>query len=255
VSESLNDAQRNDYAEDGYLAVRPLFDAEKISQINRELERFIADVVPKMPNTHVYFEDKDDPSSLKQMQSIFKYDSYFNDLMTTGPIRSIAEDLLQDEAVPINMQYFNKPPGRGRATPPHQDGYYFHLTPCDAVTGWLALEDVDEENGCIHYVKGSHLKPTFREHGKTGVIGFSQGISDFGTSEDTANTVAIPGSAGTFLIHNAKTIHFAGPNRSDTRSRRALGFIYYANRARIDTDARDAYQKSLDIQLKSESKI
>lgn len=252
---TLNVAQQKNFSDDGYLAVKPLFDEVKIAEINCELKRFIVDVVPTMPKTHVYYEDKDDASSLKQLQNIFKFDAYFNDLMTTGTIRSIAEELLQDEAVPINMQYFNKPPGSGRATPPHQDGYYFHLTPCEAVTGWLALEDVDEENGCIHYVRGSHLKPAFRAHGKTGVIGFSQGITDFGTTEDKANTVAIPGNAGAFLMHNAKTIHFAGANRSDTRSRRALGFIYYAKRARIDTDAQDAYQRSLNIQLKSDAKI
>lgn len=255
MSGTLDEFLQNNFSRDGYLAVSPLFDDAKIAEINRELERFIVDVVPTMPSTHVYYEHKDESNSLKQLQKIFQYDSYFNDLMTTGAIRSIAEELLQDEAVPINMQYFNKPPSGGLATPPHQDGYYFHLTPCEAVTGWLALEDVDEENGCIHYVKGSHLKPTFRAHGKTGVIGFSQGISDFGSADDIANTVAIPGTAGTFLMHNAKTIHFAGANRSDTRSRRALGFIYYAKRARIDTDAQDAYQKSLDIQLKSDSKI
>ncbi|MFT6301242.1 MAG: phytanoyl-CoA hydroxylase [Granulosicoccus sp.] len=255
MSRTLNDFQQKSFSDEGYLAINPLFDDAKIAEINQELERFIVDVVPTMPTTHVYYEDKADSSSLKQLQNIFQYDSYFNDLMTMGTIRSMAEELLQDEVVPINMQYFNKPAGSGLATPPHQDGYYFHLTPCEAVTGWLALEDVDEENGCIRYVKGSHLKPTFRAHGKTGVIGFSQGISDFGTTEDKANTVAIQGSAGTFLIHNAKTIHFAEANLSDTRSRRALGFIYYAQQAKIDANAQNAYQKSLDIQLKSDSKI
>ena len=63
--------------------------------------------------------------------------------------------------------------------PPHQDGYYFNLDSDKAVTGWLALEDVDDENGCIHYVKGSHKKEEYRPHGKSEILGFSQGVTRF----------------------------------------------------------------------------
>lgn len=49
-----------------------------------------------------------------------------------------------------------KPPRIGKGTPPHQDGYYFMLEPNEAVTMWMALEDVNEENGCVRYVKESH---------------------------------------------------------------------------------------------------
>ena len=55
---------------------------------------------------------------------------------------------IQEKAIPKNLQYFNKPAGVGKPTPPHQDGYYFMLKKHNAVTCWLALEKVDEENGC-----------------------------------------------------------------------------------------------------------
>ena len=80
-------------------------------------------------------------------------------------------------------------------------------------------------------------------------------MTDFGTQSDTDQTVALPGSAGTFLMHHAKTIHWAGANRSNTRSRRAIGFIYYAKRARVDEAAKQAYQETLDARLKSAEKI
>jgi len=243
------------FEREGYVAVRPLLTPGEIGALNAEIARFIRDIVPTMPASKVYYEDKSDVSTLKQIQQMFEYDPYFEDLMLKGPARKIAETVLQDEVVPVNMQYFNKPPSVGQATPPHQDGYYFHLQPCEAVTGWLALEEVDVENGCIHYVRGSHQTDGFRPHGQTGVLGFSQGITDFGTPDDKANEVAFPGRAGTFLMHHAKTIHRAGANRSATRSRRALGFIYYAKRAKPDVAARDAYQRELDARLKAQSKI
>jgi phytanoyl-CoA hydroxylase len=247
--------QKLSYDENGYVCISPLFRKSKMDEINREIERFIDEVVPSMPENLVYHEDKNDKSSIKQIQKMFEFDEFFSDLMCNGPIREIAENVLNDEVVPKNMQFFNKPPGIGQATPPHQDGYYFHLTPCRAVTGWLALEDVDHENGCIHYVRGSHKQDDFRPHGQTGVLGFSQGMTDFGTDSDHANTIAFPGSTGTFLMHDAKTVHWAGPNKSKTRSRRALGFIYYAKQAQLDVAKRDAYQAALDEQLKADGKI
>ena len=244
-----------EFTDDGYVCINPLFDPEEMKALNAEIARFIRTVVPTMPDTQVYYEDKSDKASLKQLQRMFEHDEYFNDLMLNGVVRKLAEEVLQDEVVPVNMQYFNKPAGIGQATPAHQDGYYFHLKPCEAVTGWLALEDVDDENGCIHYVRGSHKIQEFRPHGQTGVLGFSQGITDFGTDADKENEVSIPGCAGTFLMHHAKTIHWAGANLSKTRSRRALGFIYFAKSAKLDVAAREAYQKSLDARLKISAKI
>lgn len=243
------------FTADGYVRIDPLFDDAEMADINAEVARYIRDVVPAMPAERVYYEDKSDKSSLKQIQKMFEYDEYFRTMMQDGPVRRVAETVLQDDVVPVNMQYFNKPAGTGQATPPHQDGYYFHLTPCEAVTGWLALEAVDENNGCIHYVRGSHRRQEFRPHGQTGVLGFSQGMTDFGTEEDLRQAVSLPGPAGTFLMHHARTIHWAGANQSGTRSRRALGFIFYAARARPDVAAQQAYQKNLVRKLNAEQKI
>lgn len=246
---------REAFDRDGFVAVDPLFDGESMAAINDEVDRILRDVVPTMPAKRVYLEDKGDRTSVKQLQKLFEYSDLFHGMMFDGPIRRIAETVLDDEVVPMNMQFFNKPPGIGQATPPHQDGYYFHLTPARAVTGWLALEPVDDENGCIHYVRGSHRAEGFRPHGFSGVLGFSQGMTDFGTEADKANTVACPGRPGTFLMHHARTIHWAGANRSLTRSRRALGFIYYGARAKLDVAAKEAYQRRLDERLKAEGKI
>jgi len=244
-----------DFERDGYIAISELYNKDEIADININVDRFVRDVVPTMPTSRVYYEDKTNASTLKQIQMMFEYDSYFSNLMNHGTVRTIAESLLQEAVVPINMQLFNKPQGTGGPTPPHQDGYYFHLSPCRAVTGWLALEAVDQENGCIHYVRGSHKSADFRPHGKSNVLGFSQGITDFGNDSDIQNSVGFPGPAGTFLMHDARTIHFADPNQSVDRSRRALGFIYYAQSAKEDIEAKIAYQEKLDKQLADDRKI
>lgn len=248
-------ALAQDFDRDGFIALSPLFDAAKMTEINAELDRYIAQVMPGMPPEEVYFENKADRSTLKQMQKLSVYDPYFRTLMEDSVIRDLASAALGEPAVPKNLQYFNKPAGIGQPTPPHQDGYYFHLSPCKAVTGWLALESVDAENGCIHYVRGSHKAGGFRPHGRSNVLGFSQGLTDFGTDHDHAETVALPGGAGTFLMHDAHTVHWAGPNRSPDRSRRALGFVYFGESARIDEVSKAAYKARLEAELRAGGKI
>jgi len=248
-------AVARDFDRDGYCAVRPLFDADQMREINSELARYIRECVPAMPREEVYYEDRNDPNSIKQLQKLSVYDAYFRELFEANTIRDMARAALGEEVRPVNLQYFNKPAGIGQPTPPHQDGYYFHLSPCRAVTGWLALEPVDADNGCIHYVRGSHKASEFRPHGQSNVLGFSQGITDFGTDADKANTVAMPGEAGTFLLHDARTIHWAGPNQSPTRSRRALGFVYFGESAVVDEDSKAAYKAKLESRLRESEKI
>lgn len=254
-SRQIHAPLKPDFDRDGFVAIDPLFDEAEMVEINAEVTRFLKEDVQLMPPEQVYLEDRNDPASIKQLLRLFDHSAYFHQMMFDGPIRRIAEEVLGDAVIPMNMQFFNKPAGIGQPTPPHQDGHYFHLTPAEAVTGWLALETVDQENGCIHYVRSSNRGERFRPHGFTGVLGFSQGMTDFGTEDDIANTVACPGGPGTFLMHHACTIHWAGPNTSPNRSRRALGFIYYAARAKLDVAAKEAYQTTLNARLKAEGKI
>ena len=141
----------------------------------------------------------------------------------------------------------------GWDTPPHQDGYYFRLEPNEAVTMWLALEDVDEENGCVRYVPGSH-KLGMRPHGMTGTLGFSRGITDYGP-EDVHKEVFFPTKAGDLLVHHSLTIHRADGNSSLSRTRKAIGLIYYAEKAKQDVKAVEAHRRQLTRDLKAQDKI
>ena len=203
-----------------------------------------------MKDQEVYYVDKSNKDTLMQMQKLEEYDGFFYDLFYNSKIKDLAANALGEDVSPRAMEYFNKPPGKSKPTPPHQDGFYFNLDNDKAVTGWLALEDVDDENGCIHYVKGSHSKEEYRPHGKSEILGFSQGVTDFGTEEDKINTVKFEGKAGMFLMHHAKTIHFASPNKSSVRSRRAFGFVYHGVSAKHNTEKEKLIKKNYMMSLK-----
>ncbi|MBA3482722.1 MAG: phytanoyl-CoA dioxygenase family protein [Pirellulales bacterium] len=250
----INETMKERFDNDGYVILREFFDADELAALRSELDRLIREVAPKMPREHVFYEDKHRPDTLKQLQMLHTHDQYFHDLFLGGQVERLAETLLNDKVFGRNLQYFSKPPGVGQPTPPHQDGYYFKLSPCEALTMWLALDHVDDENGCVRYVRGSNQRG-MRTHARSGVLGFSQAMTDYGLPEDLENEVDMPASPGDLLVHHALTIHSAGANLSSRRPRRSLGFIFFADRARSDEAALNAYQRQLKDDLTANGKI
>ncbi len=242
------------YRDDGFAVIRQFVSGPGLDELQAQVKRLVDEVVPYLPREHVFYEEVTDPRTLKQIQHVGDHDAWFGDQFRNGAFRELADTLLGGSVKPKNMQYFNKPPVIGRATPPHQDGYYFMLEPCEALTMWLALDRVDAENGCIRYVRGSH-QLGMREHRRTETLGFSQGIADYPSASDELNEVIVTAEPGDLLVHDALAIHRADGNASSTRDRRAIGLIYYSHRAREDTAAHERYQRRLQDDLKAAGKI
>ena len=240
------------FRRNGFVNVSSFFSTDETAELSDNVDRFVRDIVPRVPREHVFYEDKTDAGSLKQIQEMFAYDDYFHELMFGSRFEKLAADLLDNEVIGVNLQYFNKPAGTGMPTPPHQDGYYFMLEPNEAVTMWMALEDVDEENGCVRYVPGSH-RHGLRAHARTKTLGFSQGMTDFGPA-DKAIEIACPARPGDLLVHHALTIHRADGNSSRDRSRKAIGLIYYSKAARESEHKADR-QRQLMNELRQSGKL
>jgi phytanoyl-CoA hydroxylase len=233
---------RQDYQRDGYVSIPAFLGLEALQQVQLELDDCLRSVVPGMPSTAVYYEDRADLTSLKQLQRLQDYDPVLGKYLLKGPFYQLAKTVLGEEPRAWNMQYFDKAPGSNSPTPPHQDGAYFPIEPMNAVTIWFALQDVSEEQGCVHYLRGSH-KDGIRSHGASGTLGFSRSISpdDF----DPNAIRKFPCKAGHALAHDARTVHWAGNNESPVLHRRALGFIYFGASCVLDEEADRRYQAAL----------
>ena len=254
AKQELQQQLKANFREDGFIFFPSFLDTNEIEEVKANMTSFIQNKVPAMPTEMVYYEDHTDKETLKQLQRLFVFDDFFHQMMFKSRFEYLAGILLDDDVIGKNIQYFNKPPQIGKPTPPHQDGYYFMLTPNEALTMWLALEDVDEENGCVRYVKGSH-RDGMRPHGRTKTLGFSQGITDFGKPTDLEREVYFPTKAGDLLVHHSLTIHWAEGNTSAVRSRKAMGFIYYAEKAKENRAAHEAYARRLAAELAKSNQI
>lgn len=123
-------------------------------------------------------------------------------------------------------QLVAKPPRARTELPWHQDDGYAPTDPPGYLTCWLALDDADEENGCIWVIPGSHRHGIFR-HRRAGPY-FRSGIEAYGHEEDAVPALVRKGEA---LLFSSLTLHRSGPNRSD-RGRRAWIVQYCSAAAR-----------------------
>jgi phytanoyl-CoA hydroxylase len=241
------------FAQQGYVALPGFLDRAEVAEVRENVDRYIRAIAADLPGNMVFFEDKDRPDTIKSLQHMYQHDPFFAALFASPKVVELAETLLKGPVVGKNMQWFNKSPAKNEPTPPHQDGFYFMLKPQNALTMWLALEDVDEETGCVRYIPRSN-HGRMRAHGRTGVLGFSQGIVDYGEA-DRAAEVAMPAGPGDLLAHHALTIHRADGNTSKNRTRQALGFIFYGANAVEDKAGHEAYHAQLFKDLAASNRI
>lgn len=232
------------YDRDGFAVVRGFLGAADLAELTRELDRYIRDVVPLLPDSAAFFLDRSRPETLKQLQ-LMTGDPYFAEYANHPRWHALAHSLVGEEVTCMGPEWFNKSPGSDSPTPPHQDNYYFNLAPPNVVTVWLALDTVDDANGCLRYVAGSHLRGV-RPHGRSSILGFSQGITDYADS-DRANEAAIHLQPGDAVAHHGNTIHRAEPNLSD-RHRRAFAMVFRGASCRRDEAAFARYQAAVKAQ-------
>lgn len=239
------DEYKEAYQRDGFVIVRQFLPPDELSDLTGNLDRYIRDIVPTLPDGDAFYEDRSRPESLKQMQHM-GHDPYFSNYRTNTRWLELAEALLGEPAETNFPEWFNKPPGTEHPTPPHQDNYYFCLEPSNVLTMWLALDRIDEANGCLRYLPGSH-RQGLRPHDASEVLGFSQGISDYG-SDDEAQEVIARLEPGDLTVHHGEMIHRADPNRSADRSRRAFAMVIRGESCRRDEARYSQYLTALKSQ-------
>lgn len=129
----------------------------------------------------------------------------------------------------------DKPPGHPHVTPWHQDAGYFGRpvttpgTPIrfHSVQVWLALDEVDVDNGCMQFVPGRHHDPVL-EHRVASGDPTEEGrlieLVDPGAQLDLSTAMPQPLRPGGCTMHLAGTPHFTGANLTADRRRRAYIF-------------------------------
>lgn len=238
----LSDELKAQFERDGYLAFHDVLSPDEVEKARGELTQMVRDLYDdhkdlnnsygavwksKESSLMLQFERGLAPESLDDAElKIRKFHNF------VGPsesltylakaqlrIRGVLEGILGPEPILFQDMALVKPPFFGSEKPWHQDDAYFAVAPLEAICGvWIALDDAEIENGCMHVLPGWHKKGAFRHyHG-----GDCEIVED---RLDLGQVVPVPVPAGGALFFSGILPHQTPPNRSPLR-RRALQFHY-----------------------------
>ena len=96
---------------DGYLHLPRYLDESALDAIKQTLNR-VVDRINTFRSEEVYYEDKTDPTSLKQIQHLENKDDFFQQLVSTGKVYELAQELLQEEPIECKEETFASEPDR-----------------------------------------------------------------------------------------------------------------------------------------------
>lgn len=133
-------------------------------------------------------------------------------------IQDVLTVLLEDEALFVQTMLYFKPAGaRGQAL--HQDQFYLRANPGTCMAAWMALEPIDEENGCLQVVPRTHELPILCTQTADTQKSFTDVVVPLGEGMEPIPVIMEPGDV---LFFNGSLIHGSFPNSSANRFRRSL---------------------------------
>ena len=215
------------YRELGYAVVPDVLTASEVDAVRRELAELVANASGLTGNDEVYdLEDSHSPDApkvrrIKQPHAVM---STVSDLVHHPRMIDILTQLIgpgiRFQTSKLNM----KAADGGAAVEWHQDWAFYPHTNDDLVAVGVMLDDVDETNGPLCVLPGSHRGPIHDHHAN----GFFCGAIDPVASPiDFASAAELTGRAGSMTFHHVRAVHGSAPNRSD-RSRNLLLFQFAA---------------------------
>lgn len=220
---SLSAAQITDFQTDGFVVGQASISEDYIARLLHDLtDLLIPDHVGKELWHEYHINESTDPDTvLFHALGAWRLRQSFHDLLWHPAITTPAKQLLNASVRFWHDQLFCKPARHGGVVAWHQDySYWTRSGPMNHLTCWIALEDATIDNGCIHYIKGSHqwdLLPI------TGLAGGMDSIRDV-LSDDQAIAFQTPTpielEAGQIVFHHPLTVHGSFENRT-SRSRKA----------------------------------
>ena len=167
--------------------------------------------------------DTDHSEAMLQIMEMWRFDEVYRELLYHSPLLDIAESLIGPNIQLFHDQALYKPAHHGGEVHWHQDNGYWRCTPPNLVSIWMALDDADEENGCMNVIPGSHLEGLATHDRATSEKGALPALLE--VEADANRAVEVPVKAGHAMVHHCMTLHQTNPNPTP-RERRAMVIHY-----------------------------
>ena len=199
---NLSNEQINQYKEDGYIAPIDVLTKDEAEEVKKEIE---------------YIEKKW-PNEIEGLGRNYVHliSPVLDKVSHNSKILDAVESIIGKDILVCGTTLFIKNPDKKGFVSFHQDAKYIGLEPHNWVTGWLAVTDANEENGCMRMLKGSHkkdLKFHDQKFDENNLLTRGQTIENVPINETTPVIL----KAGQLSLHHPTIIHGSGLNKSKER--------------------------------------
>jgi len=226
----VTDAERATFAEDGVVCLRAALDPAALAAMAAPVEVALrsdatAELSALAPSPTGRFAAGVDH---------WREQAEFRAFACTGDLPRLVAALVGARALRLyEDSVLVKEPGTEVPTLWHQDLGYFHVEGEQLVTTWCALDAVTPETGAVRYARGSHRwDATYRpnlfvtDDAIPGTEGADVPDVDALAAAGRCEILTFATEPGDVVVHHARTLHAAGPNRSATTRRRAISVRY-----------------------------
>ena len=213
----LSAEQVSRFQERGVLTFDFGFDVENMDEIVRSVDR-------------LYLSSyRENTSAPMRVQDAWKANESVRNLAINQKVLSALEQL--NGRKPRPFQTLNFPVGTSQA--PHSDTIHFSTEPQGYMAGvWVALEDIDMDNGPLVYYPGSHNLPCFTMQD----LGLYPGYENYPAYERQIRNLIIKNNLqpefgaikkGEAIIWHANLLHGGAPRKDLSRTRHSQVTHYY----------------------------
>jgi len=212
----LSEGDVQTYRRDGLVVAPVRLPEDLLARMRTSLDRLLEDQRDIPPESlicpHIASGGKHDAAAAAQW---FEY-------CTQPAILDLVAQVLGPDIILWGSQVFCKPARVGREVPWHQDGQYWPIRRLATCSVWIALDDVDADNGCMRYIPGSQAAGSIYQHrvSDRADIVLNQEVDPAQFDEASARDDVL--QAGQFSLHDVHLIHGSRANRS---TRRRAGFV------------------------------
>ena len=214
----LNQEQVDAYHRDGYITVNDIIPQEQIAALRQVSDEFLEKSRKTTEHTDLFDlepEHSAEEPRLRRLKSPERHHPTFDKTFRDDNVLDILEQLIGPGIRHFGSKLNMKSAGFGSAVEWHQDYAFSPRTNDDILVVGVPLDDMDEDNGCLLVVPGSHRGPIYSHHQDDVFVG---AVSD--PDFDPSLVVPIELKAGDISIHHCRTLHASRPNINPERSRR-----------------------------------
>lgn len=211
-----------DYDKQGYIILPHYFSEKKIDAVNTEIDKLLQ-------NGKIKFVQRN------KLMFVINQSVILRELGEDKKLCELLNSLLKDDAV--LFQSINFITGSEQHT--HSDSVHMTTFPLGGLLGvWIALEDIAEDNGPLHYYPGSHqlpyyLNPDYDNVGNSWMIGDKsytayEAMLAEKIKEQQIQKKIFKAKKGDVLIWHANLMHGGEPQTNKNKTRKSMVLHYYA---------------------------